>query len=98
LGLAAGLSTLAQNSVREARVINEKVLTFVFQSGIIVRDKDARERLHEQMGKFSLVFTLVDSKGLEFDDVRSCSCLSYRSYLDCRSYFWTSFKVPDGGS
>jgi hypothetical protein len=44
-------------------------------TGIIVRNDDARDRLLVELGDVpGLVYTVLDSKGLEFDDVRA-SCL-----------------------
>ncbi|KAH9945568.1 hypothetical protein B0H21DRAFT_877321 [Amylocystis lapponica] len=37
--------------------------------GILVRDDDARTRLRAQVGDIGIIFTLYESKGLEFDDV-----------------------------
>ncbi|KAF9818499.1 hypothetical protein IEO21_02737 [Rhodonia placenta] len=36
---------------------------------IIVRDDAARKRLRAQVGKIGIIFTVYESKGLEFDDV-----------------------------
>jgi ATP-dependent exoDNAse (exonuclease V) beta subunit len=45
-------------------------------SGILVRDEVARARVQEQTSNQALVLTVVDSKGLEFDDVRISSIFS----------------------
>jgi hypothetical protein len=34
-----------------------------------VRDESAREELEREVGKIGLVLTVLESKGLEFDDV-----------------------------
>ncbi|KAH9016161.1 hypothetical protein EDB85DRAFT_1898307 [Lactarius pseudohatsudake] len=37
--------------------------------GIIVRDEAARQRLKEDVGRVGIILTLLNSKGLEYDDV-----------------------------
>lgn len=36
---------------------------------IIVRDADQKRELHQTLGDFALILTILESKGMEFEDV-----------------------------
>ncbi|KAF9523641.1 hypothetical protein CPB83DRAFT_898589 [Crepidotus variabilis] len=63
---------------QEGRKDSEKAIPFGAEQCIIVRDEDARKRLKEEMGELGLIFTVGESKGLEFNDV-----LIYDFFNDC---------------
>lgn len=44
-------------------------IEFGAQQVILVRNENARNKLREQVGQIGLIFTLYESKGLEFNDV-----------------------------
>ncbi|RPB01662.1 hypothetical protein L873DRAFT_1803493, partial [Choiromyces venosus 120613-1] len=47
---------------------------------ILVRDEETRDRLRSELGKSSLVLTILQSKGMEFDDVLLYDFLSTSPY------------------
>jgi hypothetical protein len=49
---------------------NRLFLTLKRIVGILVRDDDAKHRIKKIVGDKGLVQTIVESKGLEFQDVR----------------------------
>ena len=52
---------------------------------ILVRDEETCDKLQEELGRSSLVLTILESKGMEFDDVFLYDFLStspYRHKLD----------------
>ncbi|KAJ3515658.1 hypothetical protein NLJ89_g1628 [Agrocybe chaxingu] len=52
-------------------LLSERLSHYLFAlKGILVRDEKARERLEEEMGKPGLIFTIHESKGLEFNDLQ----------------------------
>ncbi|KAJ5757424.1 uncharacterized protein N7511_006118 [Penicillium nucicola] len=49
--------------------LNDQVANFGAEQVIIVRDDLAKDRLQCQIGEIALVLTVLESKGMEFDDV-----------------------------
>ncbi|KAH8693394.1 hypothetical protein GQ44DRAFT_832739 [Phaeosphaeriaceae sp. PMI808] len=49
--------------------LHERVADFGAEQVILVPDKDAKMRLQAQIGDAALVLTILQSKGMEFDDV-----------------------------
>ncbi|OGE51205.1 hypothetical protein PENARI_c014G04055 [Penicillium arizonense] len=49
--------------------LNDQVADFGAEQVIIVRDDLAKDKLQTQIGEIALVLTVLESKGMEFDDV-----------------------------
>lgn len=49
--------------------LNDRVADFGAEQVILVRDDVAKDRLQKQIGEIALVLTILESKGMEFDDV-----------------------------
>ncbi|OQE34898.1 hypothetical protein PENCOP_c015G08976 [Penicillium coprophilum] len=49
--------------------LNDKVADFGAEQVILVRDDASKDRLQTQIGEIALVLTILESKGMEFDDV-----------------------------
>lgn len=49
--------------------LNGRVADFGAEQVILVRDDAAKDRLQKQIGEIALVLTILQSKGMEFDDV-----------------------------
>jgi superfamily I DNA/RNA helicase len=60
----------------------ENIADFGAEQVILVRDENTKEKVREELGEVALVLTILDSKGMEFDDVflldffTSSPCLS----------------------
>ncbi|KAJ5437376.1 Tetratricopeptide-like helical [Penicillium cf. griseofulvum] len=49
--------------------LNDKVADFGAEQVILVRDDASKDKLQTQIGEIALVLTILESKGMEFDDV-----------------------------
>ena len=49
--------------------LNERIADFGAEQVILVRDEEAKKALQAQIGDVALVLTILQSKGMEFDDV-----------------------------
>ncbi|OQE05043.1 hypothetical protein PENVUL_c027G05971 [Penicillium vulpinum] len=49
--------------------LNDKVADFGAEQVILVRDDVSKDKLQTQIGEIALVLTILESKGMEFDDV-----------------------------
>src|SRR5579862_5193055 len=49
--------------------LSERVADFGAEQVILVRDEEAKAALQERIGNVALVLTILQSKGMEFDDV-----------------------------
>lgn len=49
--------------------LNDKVGDFGAEQVILVRDDTSKDKLQKQIGEIALVLTILESKGMEFDDV-----------------------------
>ncbi|KAJ5822742.1 Tetratricopeptide-like helical [Penicillium robsamsonii] len=49
--------------------LNDKVADFGAEQVILVRDDASKDKLQTQIGEIALVLTIIESKGMEFDDV-----------------------------
>ncbi|EKV12225.1 TPR and ankyrin repeat-containing protein 1 [Penicillium digitatum PHI26] len=49
--------------------LNDKVADFGAEQVILVRDNMSKDKLQTQIGEIALVLTILESKGMEFDDV-----------------------------
>lgn len=49
--------------------MNDKVANFGAEQVILVRDDDSKVKLQTDIGEVALVLTILQSKGMEFDDV-----------------------------
>ena len=49
--------------------LNDRIGDFGAQQVILVRDGTSKNRLQKQIGEMALVLTILESKGMEFDDV-----------------------------
>ncbi|KGO54138.1 DNA helicase, UvrD-like, C-terminal [Penicillium expansum] len=49
--------------------LNDKVADFGAEQVILVRDDTSKDKLQTQIGDIALVLTILESKGMEFDDV-----------------------------
>lgn len=49
--------------------LNDKVADFGAEQVILVRDDASKDKLQTQIGEIALVLTILESKGIEFDDV-----------------------------
>lgn len=49
--------------------LNDKVADFGAEQVILVRDDISKDKLQTQIGEIALVLTILESKGMEFDDV-----------------------------
>lgn len=49
--------------------LNDRIADFGAEQVILVRDDAAKERLQKQIGEIALVLTILEGKGMEFDDV-----------------------------
>ncbi|KAJ5674702.1 uncharacterized protein N7477_004636 [Penicillium maclennaniae] len=49
--------------------LNDQIANFGAEQVILVRDDASKSRLQAQIGDISLVLTILESKGMEFDDV-----------------------------
>ncbi|KAJ5778909.1 hypothetical protein N7457_006629 [Penicillium paradoxum] len=49
--------------------LNDKVADFGAEQVILVRDDTSKDKLQTQIGEIALVLTILESKGMEFDDV-----------------------------
>ncbi|KAJ5545485.1 hypothetical protein N7535_006129 [Penicillium sp. DV-2018c] len=49
--------------------LNDKVADFGAEQVILVRDDVSKDKLQAQIGEIALVLTILESKGMEFDDV-----------------------------
>ncbi|OCL09185.1 hypothetical protein AOQ84DRAFT_221144 [Glonium stellatum] len=49
--------------------LSERIADFGAEQVILVRDEDAKTRLQAEIGDVALVLTILQSKGMEFDDV-----------------------------
>jgi ATP-dependent exoDNAse (exonuclease V) beta subunit len=62
--------------------LDESVADFGAEQVILVRDEEAKAALQDEIGDAALVLTILQSKGMEFDDVllydffTKCSCPS----------------------
>ncbi|KAA8911747.1 P-loop containing nucleoside triphosphate hydrolase protein [Sphaerosporella brunnea] len=62
--------------------MSEKIADFGAEQVILVRDESTKEKVKADLGEVALVLTILDSKGMEFDDVflldffTSSPCLS----------------------
>jgi hypothetical protein len=76
-----GAKTLASRFIGLGDVF-EKIADFGAEQVILVRDESTKEKVRDELGDVALVLTILDSKGMEFDDVflldffTSSPCLS----------------------
>lgn len=49
--------------------MDDKVANFGAEQVILVRDDDNKAKLQREIGDIALVLTILESKGMEFDDV-----------------------------
>lgn len=49
--------------------LHDQVADFGAEQVILVRDDTSKDRLQSQIGEIALVLTILESKGMEFDDV-----------------------------
>ncbi|KAH0558796.1 hypothetical protein GP486_004564 [Trichoglossum hirsutum] len=49
--------------------LNERISDFGAEQVILVRDEEAKKNLQEEIGDIALILTILQSKGMEFDDV-----------------------------
>lgn len=49
--------------------LNDRVGDFGAEQVILVRDDTSKNKLQKQIGEMALVLTILESKGMEFDDV-----------------------------
>ncbi|KAJ5166413.1 DNA helicase UvrD-like C-terminal [Penicillium canariense] len=49
--------------------LNDQVADFGAEQVILVRDETSKNKLQSQIGEIALVLTILESKGMEFDDV-----------------------------
>ncbi|KAJ5669323.1 hypothetical protein N7462_010393 [Penicillium macrosclerotiorum] len=49
--------------------LNDQVADFGAEQVILVRDEESKDKLQSQIGEVALVLTILESKGMEFDDV-----------------------------
>lgn len=68
--MAAGFDS----SILSAKMIglvklNDRVGDFGAEQVILVRDDVSKDKLQKQIGEIALVLTILESKGMEFDDV-----------------------------
>lgn len=49
--------------------LNDQVADFGAEQVILVRDEASKDKLQAQIGDTALVLTILESKGMEFDDV-----------------------------
>jgi hypothetical protein len=49
--------------------LNDQVADFGAEQVILVRDDISKDKLQGQIGEIALVLTILESKGMEFDDV-----------------------------
>lgn len=49
--------------------LNDQVADFGAEQVILVRDEASKDKLQAQIGEIALVLTILESKGMEFDDV-----------------------------
>lgn len=49
--------------------LNDQVADFGAEQVILVRDEASKDKLQAEIGDIALVLTILESKGMEFDDV-----------------------------
>ena len=49
--------------------LNDRVADFGAEQVILTRDDEAKRSLQEKIGSMALILTILESKGMEFDDV-----------------------------
>lgn len=49
--------------------LNENIASFGAEQVILVRDEEAKAKLQAKIGDVALILTILQSKGMEFDDV-----------------------------
>lgn len=62
------------SSILSAKIIglvklNDQVADFGAEQVILVRDEASKDKLQAEIGDIALVLTILESKGMEFDDV-----------------------------
>lgn len=64
--------------------LHDKIADFGAEQVILVRDDIAKRKLQKKIGEIALVLTILESKGMEFDDVLAYDFFSgsslHRSY------------------
>jgi len=66
--VGCGIEILVSSNVGHVK-LSERSADFGAEQVILVRDEKMKTRLQDQIGNVALVLTILQSKGMEFDDV-----------------------------
>ncbi|PWW77616.1 hypothetical protein C7212DRAFT_342902 [Tuber magnatum] len=83
---------------REPDTQNSKFTEYGEARVILVRDEETRDQLRMELGRSSLVLTILQSKGMEFEDVFLYNFLSTSPYSYKLDILEDLFKEKHGGS